>query len=208
MFLANQIRRLRIGLRRHEVALLLLSASVLSYQVILVRTFSLGQWHHFAYMVISIALLGFGASGTLLAAVDRAMRNAAALSQLSSSRSTWFAFSAALFAIALPISFWLTQHVPFESFLIFWDRRQLLYLGCFYLVLFVPFFAAATAIGLALTTESEKCPRLYAFNLVGSGAGALLAVGLLSVASVEWAFWGVVALTQGAALLALLDANL
>ena len=55
-----------------KIALLLVSASVLSYQVILVRAFSIGQWHHFAYMVISIALLGFGASGTLLAAIAAA----------------------------------------------------------------------------------------------------------------------------------------
>ncbi|HTF66246.1 MAG TPA: hypothetical protein VK638_26530, partial [Edaphobacter sp.] len=59
------------GIRSREAALLLVSASVLSYQVILVRAFSIGQWHHFSYMVISIALLGFGASGTLLAALER-----------------------------------------------------------------------------------------------------------------------------------------
>jgi SAM-dependent methyltransferase len=208
VLLSDQIRSLLIGLRRRETVLLLVSASVLSYQVILVRSFSIGQWHHFAYMVISIALLGFGASGTLLAAWDRAPKNAGTVSELRASRSAWFAFSTTLFAIALPISFWLTQRVPFEPFLIMWDRRQLLYLGCFYLVLFVPFLAAAGAIGLALTSESEKCPRLYAFNLIGSGAGALLAVGLLSVAPVEWAFLGVVVLTQGAAVLALLDASL
>ena len=31
------------------------------------RLFSIIQWHHFAYMMISIALLGYGASGTFLA---------------------------------------------------------------------------------------------------------------------------------------------
>jgi spermidine synthase len=159
-------------------------------------------------MVVSVALLGFGASGTILAALDRKAKNTASARQLRASRSVWFALSAMLLGIALPISFWLTQHVPFEPLLIIWDRRQLLYLGCFYLVLFVPFFAAATAIGLALITESENCPQLYALNMVGSGAGALLAVGLLSVAPVELAFLGVVVLTQGAAVLAVFDAGL
>ena len=204
----DRTRHLVIGPHRREAALLLVSASVLSYQVILVRSFSIGQWHHFAYMVVSIALLGFGASGTILAALDRAAKNAASVQQLRASRSLWFALTTTLLAIALPISFWLTQRVPFEPFLITWDRRQLLYLGCFYLVLFVPFFAAATAIGLALLTESDNCPELYAFNLCGSGAGAFLAVGLLSVASVEWAFLGVMVLGQGAAVLALFDAGL
>ena len=31
-----------------------------------------------------------------------------------------------------------------------------------------------TQIGLALTSESERCPRLYAYNMTGSGAGAFL----------------------------------
>jgi len=205
--LSNQIRRRSISLRRREVTLLLLSASVLSYQVILVRTFSIGQWHHFAYMVISIALLGFGASGTLLAVLDRQVNNATRF-ELQPSRSICFAFSTTVFAVMLPVSFWLTQHLPFEPFLILWDRPQLLFLGCFYLVLFVPFFAAATAIGLALTAESENCPRLYAFNLGGSGMGALVAVGLLSVAPVEWALLGIAVLAGGAAVLALLDLGL
>lgn len=202
MFVYDQIR----GIRRREAALLLVSAAVLSYQVILLRAFSIGQWHHFAYMVISIALLGFGASGTLLAVLKRGGMNTAVSFQCS--EVVWFAFSATSFAITLPIAFWLTQRVPFDPFLIVWDRRQVLYLGCYYLLLSVPFFAAATAIGLALTSESEKCPRLYAYNMAGSGIGALLAVGLLSIARVEWALAGVVGLAQSAAVLALLDGKL
>ena len=72
MSLTDQIRRLSLSASGAvKQRSLLVSASVLSYQVILVRAFSIGQWHHFAYMVISIALLGFGASGTLLAALER-----------------------------------------------------------------------------------------------------------------------------------------
>jgi hypothetical protein len=179
---------------------------VLSYQVILVRAFSIGQWHHFAYMVISIALLGFDASGTLLAALERSRTNSAM--SLHGSQAGWFAISATSFAIALPVSFWLTQRVPFDAFLIVWEVRQVVYLGCYYLLLSVPFFAAATAIGLALTSESEKCPRLYAYNMVGSGAGALLAVVVLSIARVEWALVGIMGLAQGAAVAALLDKKL
>jgi Spermidine synthase len=194
------------SIRCREVALLLVSASVLSYQVILVRAFSIGQWYHFAYMVISIALLGFGASGTLLTALQRERTDAAML--VPGSQAYWFAISAISFAVALPVSFWLTQRVPFDAFLIVWETRQLLYLGCYYLLLFVPFFAAASAIGLALTTESEKCPRLYAFNMAGSGAGALLAIVALFFARVEWAIVVVMGLAQSAAVAALLDKKL
>ena len=207
MFRAGQTHCSRVGLRCRDVALLLVSAAVLAYQVLLVRAFSIGQWHHFAYMVVSIALLGFGASGTLLAALDRRTKTVGSIEALRASQAIWFSLSAAGLATVLPVSFWITQRIPFEPFLIIWDWRQLLYVGCFYLALFLPFFAAATAIGLALTSESENCPRLYAFNLVGSGAGALLAVGLLSIASVPWALFGVVVLAEAAAVLALLYTN-
>src|SRR6202011_5076122 len=91
MSVYDQIRCILVGIRCREVALLLVSASVLSYQVILVRAFSIGQWHHFAYMVISIALLGFGASGTLLAALERRRTDTAML--LHGSQASWFAIS-------------------------------------------------------------------------------------------------------------------
>ena len=52
-------------------AIALISASALAYEVLLIRLFSIVQWHHFAYMVISLALLGYGASGALLTLAGR-----------------------------------------------------------------------------------------------------------------------------------------
>jgi spermidine synthase len=200
MSIPEKIRSIAVGIRCREAALLLISASVLFYQIILVRAFSIGQWYHFAYMVISIALLGFGASGSLLAALKRGGPNTA--TSLHHPQVTWFAISTTSLAVALPISFWLMQRVPFDPFVLVWEWRQVLYLGCYYLLLFVPFFAGATSVGLALTSESEKGPRLYAYNMAGSGAGALLAVVALSIARVEWALLGAMGLAQGAAIIA------
>jgi hypothetical protein len=44
-----------------------ISGATLAYEVLLLRLFSLIQWHHFAFMVISLALLGYGVSGVFLA---------------------------------------------------------------------------------------------------------------------------------------------
>ena len=53
---------LRVGL-----ALSLISAAALAYEILLTRPYySIIQWHHFAYMMISIALLGYGAAGTIV----------------------------------------------------------------------------------------------------------------------------------------------
>ena len=48
------------------LTLMLISAASLAFQVALTRFFSLAQGHHFAFMAISLALLGIGASGTYL----------------------------------------------------------------------------------------------------------------------------------------------
>ena len=50
-----------------RLAILILSASAIAYEVLLIRLFSIIQWQQFAAMVISLALLGYGASGSVLA---------------------------------------------------------------------------------------------------------------------------------------------
>ena len=48
-------------------AIFFVSMALLMFEVILTRIFSVMLWYHFAYVVISIAMLGLGASGSLLA---------------------------------------------------------------------------------------------------------------------------------------------
>ena len=45
----------------------ILAGASIAYEILLTRLFSILLWHHFAYMIISVALLGIGASGTFLA---------------------------------------------------------------------------------------------------------------------------------------------
>jgi spermidine synthase len=148
----------------------LVSAAVLAYEVLLARLFSIIQWYHFAYMVISIALLGYGASGTFLALVrDRLQARATAA----------FAASAALFGITAVASFVIAQRLPFNALELIWDPRQLLYLGALYAILFVPFFCGAVCIGVALACFAEPVGRIYRADLLGAGSGALGILGLL-----------------------------
>ena len=45
----------------------LLAGTTLGLQVALTRHFSFLYWHHFAFMIIGIGMLGFGAAGAWLA---------------------------------------------------------------------------------------------------------------------------------------------
>lgn len=149
-----------------NAAVFLLSAAILAYEVVLMRMFSIAQWHHFASMIISIALLGFGLSGTVLSLWrDRLQRG--------------FALCAVGFAVTVPVCTWLAQRIPFTPMLIVWQPTQLLLLLAVYLLLLVPFTMGALAIGLALTEARERgrVGATYAANLLGSGIGAV--AGLL-----------------------------
>ena len=53
------------------------------------------------------------------------------------------------------------------------DGRQQLYLLQLYLLLAIPFFCAATCIGLSMATLSRRLHLIYLSDLVGAGAGAL-----------------------------------
>ena len=154
-------------------SVLLIGAVGIAYQILLMRVFSIAQWHHFAYMIISIAMLGFGASGTVLALLRPRLegREAAGL------RAT---------ACALPIGliacYVLSQKIPFETFQLVSQPRQIGYLLVLYVILALPFFLVSTCIAFTFFLNPGHIGRLYFFNMVGSGLGAAATVGLLYLA--------------------------
>ncbi len=150
-----------------------ISAAILAYQILLTRLFAIVQWHHFAFMAISIALLGFGLSGALLAIWRRAVEWH--LERL-------FSLCATGFAVTSPLAFFLAQRVPFNALELVWDPAQLLNLAAIYLALVVPFAFGAACIGLAFLRR-DPAGRVYFWNLLGSGAGALAVVGTISTLS-------------------------
>ena len=165
-------------MRRLLSATLLISAAAIGYEILLMRVLSIVQWHHFAYMIISLALLGYGASGTFIALLRR---------RLEPVFEAAFATCAMLFSIAMLACYVVAQRIPFNALEIVWDRGQFLNLTAIYLVLFVPFFFAACCIGLAFTCRGGEADRIYFFDLFGAGLGATLIVGLLFAASPQTA---------------------
>jgi len=147
--------------------LFLLSAATLTFEVNLTRIFSVAQFYHFAFMIVSLALLGFGASGTFLTLFPRLKERDAArtLGLLS-----WG------FALTAIGSYALILYIPFDSFRIAHDWQQGGVLALHYIALAIPFFCSGTAVGLLLAARPETANRTYAANLTGSAAGCFLAV--------------------------------
>lgn len=153
-----------------RLAVFCISFGVLGYEILLMRLLSIVQWHHFAYMIISLALLGFGASGTFTCLLQRPL-----LQRFYHA----FTISALLFGIALGLSFGITRYIPLNPLEILWDARQWFYLLLTYLALFVPFFFGGACLSLAFLQFKEKIHQIYMFDLLGAGLGALGMVLLL-----------------------------
>ncbi|MGD8684818.1 MAG: hypothetical protein PVG27_12795 [Chloroflexota bacterium] len=153
---------------RALVGMALLSAAALLLQVALTRVFSVAQFYHFAFLVVSLALLGFGASGTVLALWPDLRRPR---------WRPWFALGFALTAV---LAYLFDNHFAFDSYSIAWDSDQAWLLIANLLFLAVPFAFAGLLIGSMLAEEADHAGRVYAANLLGSAAGAAGAIVIMS----------------------------
>lgn len=150
----------------------LLSASALCYEMLLMRLLSIIQWHHFAYMIIGLALLGYGMSGTVVALTQQWL-----IKRFTAAYLTLLV----LFGCSSLGIFCLAQWIPFNGEELLWNPMQLVYLLLLFLLLSIPFFFAASAICLSFRQYGGQIGTLYAFDLAGAGAGSLILPGLLMV---------------------------
>ncbi|MHC4186754.1 MAG: spermine/spermidine synthase domain-containing protein [Planctomycetota bacterium] len=150
----------------------LISAATLGLELVLVRTLSIGHWHSFSYLVISTALLGFAAGGSLVVIAG------GFLSKFYKKAIWYFCFG---FALSVPLVFHLSQKLGLDELQLIWDKRQVVYLFGYYLLFFVPFFCAGSLVALVFTIYGTKVHRLYFWNMVGSAVGTASAVGLMYI---------------------------
>ena len=146
----------------------LISATALAYEILLMRLFSIIQWHHFAYMIISLALLGYGLSGTLVSILQ---------STLLKPEHRWFHITYPLFLFLFSLSsfgcFFLAQSIAFNPEAIIWDTQQIWNLLSIFLLLSMPFLLAASAICLVFIHYPEQIAKIYSMDLMGAGLGSV-----------------------------------
>jgi SAM-dependent methyltransferase len=163
--LAPQQQAVPLG-ARHFAGLFLLSAATLLLELSLTRILSVQLWYHFGFLVVSTALLGFGAAGALLSASPRlreTKRLDGALSLLASA-----------LAAAIGLAWITTRKLPFDPFSLLGDARQFLFGPLFELLWALPFFAAGLAIALLLSRAGPQVNRLYGADLCGAALGCAL----------------------------------
>ena len=138
----------------------LVTLSGLLFEIALTRIFSATIWYHFAFVAISVALLGWGLGGFALHSLKRRFAP-------SPDRAGLFTL---LYALSLPFCLWLIVRLPFLP------ERLVFY----FLVSLLPFFFAGVALSMVFDLHREKTGSLYFADLVGAATGALLATLMLS----------------------------
>lgn len=139
----------------------LIALSGLIFEIGLTRIYSATIWYHYAFVVISLALLGWGLGGMavhLLKKKVTASLDGAALLTL-------------LYAVTIPACLWILVEYPFEI------QRLPLY----FLAPLVPFFLAGMALSMVFDLHRAAAGSLYFADLLGASLGALVVTVLLQM---------------------------
>ena len=129
------------------------------YEISLARLLAIELWHHYAFLIISCALLGYGAAGAF---------------RLSWTGHIPLFLPVLSFSLLLIPLFLLSSQLPFDPALMSLDPWHGGWLLLSFLLLAVPFFLAGLTLNLLLEQFTEHVHFLYASDLVGAACGILL----------------------------------
>jgi hypothetical protein len=148
------------------------SWATLVLEVSLIRLLSFVIWHHFGYVIISTALLGFAAAGTLLAVIPRIGTR-----DLHAS----LARCCVLAAIATLGTLGVIAFAQFDPMQIFSSRAQAALFVAYLIAAALPFFFSGLVVSLALRAAAARVDRLYFWDLLGAGIGCATAIVLMNL---------------------------
>jgi predicted membrane-bound spermidine synthase len=143
-----------------HAGIFLITFSGLTFEIALTRIFSATIWYHFAFVAISVALLGWGVGGLVVHGLRK--RWAPTLDKA--------ALLALLYAVAIPFCLWFIVRYPFRP-----ER-----LSSYFAAALVPFLLAGMSLSMVFDVFREHSARIYFADLVGASAGALAITFLLS----------------------------
>jgi hypothetical protein len=169
--LPRQREEVELGRQAHSpwIGIALASFAALLLELSLTRLFSVVLFYHFAFLAISIALLGLGAGGVF-----------------AYLRRDWLArystraiggLTCALNAVAIPAALLLVLHTPVSLLLTGHNFQRLTRI---YLASAVPFFLVGLLFAVVFARESARIPQLYGADLLGGALACLGVVPLLN----------------------------
>src|SRR5437667_5628334 len=146
------------------------SFATLLLEIALTRLFSVVLFYHFAFLAISIALLGLGAGGVFASVRRERLKNikTAALG----ARAT------ALSALAILLALEVVLHTPVSLNL---GGENFVRLTAIYLFAAIPFFFTGLLFSTVFAREPHRIGNFYGADLMGGAAACLAVVPLLNL---------------------------
>src|SRR5689334_19210311 len=153
------------------IAIALMSFSALLLELGLTRLFSVVLFYHFAFLAISVALLGLGAGG-VFAYIRKQWLEQRSVAEIGAGASL---FNAVLILAVLEV----VLHLPISLEL---TRANFAKLTVMYLIAAVPFFFTGLLFSVVFArAESSGINTLYAADLGGGALACIAIVPLLNV---------------------------
>jgi len=153
--------------------LFVIALATLMYEILITRIFSVTTWYHFAFLAISLAMLGMTAGAIIVYLSPHRF--------ISEKTNYYAAISALSFGLVSIIAVLL--HVITPSFLPIGDARTLMVSSLIIAVplLLAAFICSGVCISLTLTRFPEQLHKLYATDLIGAALGCIMVVLSLQV---------------------------
>jgi hypothetical protein len=152
---------------RFLAGIFFVSSTTLCLEISFIRFFSVSQQYHFAFLVVSIAFLGYGASGSYLSLLKNIHDKV---------QESFLSWTALIFSVSIPLSTFAANAIPFDLITLSWNSSQIFLIFLYYIVLSLPFFFAGMIISFAITRRPSSVTIIYFFDLLGAGVGALLTI--------------------------------
>jgi hypothetical protein len=171
--------------------------ATLMYEVLLTRIFSVTMWYHFAFMAISLAMLGMTVGAIAVYRHPDDYRNSRLRHQM--------ALSCLLFGIFAFIGLLVHRTLPFVPSPSLGGVWSIVFT---YVVFAVPFFFSGICVSAALTKFPGQVSKLYAADLAGAASGCLLVLGTLKFTDGPTAVVVVATLASASACLFAADGSL
>ena len=147
------------------------SFAALLLELALTRLFSVVLFYHFAFLAISIALLGLGAGGVFRSPpqelAETSLRDACA----------WSRVFALLNALIVPVVLVIVLRIPVSLDI---SKANFLRLTAIYLASAIPFFVTGLEFSVVFARQTTHVSPLYAADLSGGALACLAIVPLLN----------------------------
>ncbi len=145
--------------------------STVVIEILYTRLFSVIYRSSFAFLMISLALFGYGLSGVFMS-VSKIGKKENAIKFLE--------YFILIYALVLPFIYKITLTAAIDFLNLFnpFSNFLLLVLNC--LALLIPFFAAGVSLVLIFTLYSSEIGSLYFIDLVGAALGGIALIPLIT----------------------------